>query len=77
MNAVEEYLEFKAIVVLLILCLAAVVVFKLGIAYDRWDIRKTIKQQEETRAVRMIRVPQLGMNLIPVEKGFIDWTDEK
>jgi len=76
----EEYREFKATmkwILTCLVCLALVVVFKLGVTYDRWDIRRTIKQQEETRAVRTIRVPQLRMNLVPFEKGFIDWVDEK
>jgi hypothetical protein len=69
--------EFKVMIIWILICLATVFIFQLGITYDRWDIRRTIKQQEETRATRTIRIPQLRMNLVPFERGFIDWIERE
>lgn len=64
---------FWAVVALIVAGLGA---WHGGRASMRTEITQTIKAQQVAPA-RVIKVPQIGLVIVPFEKGILSWSDRK
>lgn len=48
-----------------------------GRYFEREDIKNSIRSQQATGESKIIRIHQLRMSLIPLDRGFIAWWPEE
>jgi hypothetical protein len=74
MNRRTERLIHTIAFLCFLMAFSGIICYGIGRASMREEIRATIKSQQVSPA-RVVKVPQLGLTLVPFDRGFLSWSD--